>query len=708
MTEDEKVLSEAKTRWDITEDMLHDERVLQLEDIKFSIGDSDNGYQWPEEVIQDRIASKRPALTMNKLPQFINQVVNDARANRPQIKVRPVDNGADKDAAEIFQGIIKNIESTSNADLAYDTSVEYSARCGMGYFRVVTDYIDDLSFDQDIIIKRVPDPLSVRLDPSFTEPDGSDARWGFIEDRIPKDEFIATYPDADMSQWDQSDHGTWYTDGYMRICEYFRIKEMPATLNLLSDGSTQYGDEELPEGVTVVRSRKGKKREVEWFKITSSHVLEKTIIKTSWIPIFPVIGNEVYIEGKPHRSGMVRNAKDPQRQYNYWASSETEMVALAPRAPFIGYAGQFKDPKWETANTKNHAFLEAEPMDIDGNQAPLPQRSSFAGVPAGIVNAKAGSNQDIRETVGMYNASVGAPSSETSGRAILAKQKEGDTGTFHYTDNQARTIRHLGRVLLEMIPNYYDTERVARILGEDGEGEEVKIDPEMPQAMRKEKNERNEIKVIFNPNVGKYDVSVSVGPSYASRRMEAAENMVELARVVPAIANIAPDLITRNMDFEGADEIADRLKASLPPEIVGNDGEEPIPPQVKAMIQQVQQAAQVVEMKTQELLQKEQEIGASEVEIKAEMQSLDAKKAVFDANVKAAKLEIQNMMLKSQQGDQDGTVQALQQYVQELEQMVERLSVALEAIPEPPQEPLPTEPATAGIFSPNESQEVPQ
>lgn len=680
MDKDEKILDEAKKRWEITEDKLHDERNLMLEDIKFSIGDSDNGYQWPDALLRERNAERRPALTMNKLPQFINQVKNEARANRPQIKIRPVDNGADKEDAEIYQGLVKNIESVSNADVAYDTSIEYSARCGIGYVRVITDYADEYSFNQDIIIKNVPDPLSIRLDPSYCEPDGSDAMWGFVEDSITKDVFESTYPEADMTSWATSDHGDWLTDGNIRIVEYFRIKEIPKNLLLLSDGSTVFEGEAMPEGVTVAKKRKGKKRECEWFKLTCSHVLERTVIKCSFIPIVPVIGNEVYINGRPHRSGMVRNAKDPMRQYNYWATAETEMIALAPKAPYIGYAGQFTDPKWQDANHKNYAYLEVSPIDVLGERAPIPQRQQFAGVPAGIVNAKAGSNQDIRECVGMYNASVGAPSSETSGRAILAKQREGDTGTFHYADNQARMIRQVGRIIVEMIPHYYDVTRVARILGEDGDSDDVIVSPDTDKPLTKFKDNEGNIKRIFNPNVGKYDITVTVGASFATRRIEASESMVELARVIPAIANIAPDLITRSFDFEGADEIADRLKASLPPQVTGQ-GEENIPPEVQQKIQQIKLVSEQLAAKEQELMAKEQELQQVESTVKGEIDKLSSQKAVFDANSKALKLEIENQIMKAQKS-QGNEIQEATTYTKQLESMVEQLSNTLEAITE--------------------------
>lgn len=701
---DKLILDEAKERWRIAEDMLADSRLLMAEDIKFSIGNSDNGYQWHAGDLMARNNDHRPSLTMNKLPQFINQVVNDARANSPQIKLRPVDSGADKESAEIYQGLVRNIENVSGAETAYDTAVEQAARCGMGYFRLITDYADYMSFNQDLIIKRVADPLSIRLDPFFTEFDGSDVKWAFVESNMSKKEFELAYPDAEQSEWEGASVD-WYSEDKVRVCEYMRVVEKDKNLQLLSDGSTIYEGDQIPEGLQVTKTRKGKKCEVEWYKITSAHILERTIIKCSYIPIFPVIGNETYVDGKPIRSGMVRNSKDSQRQYNYWASAETEMVALAPKAPFIGYAGQFQDPKWQDANVKNFAYLEVEPVDINGNQAPLPQRQGFAGVPTGIVQAKAGSNQDIRETIGMYNASIGANSSETSGRAILAKQKEGDTGTYHYIDNLARAKGHLGRCLIEMIPHYYDALRVGRTLGDDGSTSEIVINPDSPQALAKAKDRDGKIKRVFNPNIGKYDVTVTVGPSYASQRMEAAEAQLELARVIPTIAQVAPDLIARSFDFKGADEIADRLKATLPAGIAQDEDEEQLPPQAQQAIQQAQQAIQTVEMQKQQLMQAQQEMQEKEAQIndtqsKVEnaIAKLQAKEAVFNANQQLAemkqandevalKIMIENARSQNDMAMKDQQIAQMEAYTKQLEDMVQQLSdVVEESADEPPPE----------------------
>lgn len=681
---DQSIIAEAKKRRAEHEEALSKSRELMLDDIRFSVGNSDNGYQWPKSVWQDRASEGRPALTMNKLPQFINQVVNDNRANRPQIKIRPVDDGVDKDAAEVFNGIIRNIETTSNADVAYDTAVEYAARCGAGYFRVLTDYVDDESFDQDIIIKRIPDPLAVRFDHHSTEPDGCDATWAMIEEYMARDVYDEMFPDADATSWESEGVGVkdWVRGDDVLVCEYFRIKRKKLTLYLLVDGSTT---QDRPEDdALILRERDSYETECEWFKLSGCHVLERTVIKCRHIPIYPVYGNEVFIEGIPERSGMVRNSKDSQRQYNYWASSETEMIALAPRAPFIGYTGQFQSKKWLTVNSKNHPYIETDPVvdEVTGTVLPLPQRQGFAGVPAGIVNAKAGSNQDIRETVGMYNASVGAPSSETSGKAIMAKQREGDTGTFHYSDNQARSIRRLGKDLIYMIPFYYDTPRIIRILGEDGKDQKVNINPDATQALQKIKDQQDKVQVIFNPGVGKYDVVVTTGPSFATRRAENAQNLIEMAGAIPAVANVASDLIARNLDVQGADELADRLRRTIPPEVLGNDeGSPEVPPQIQAVIQQIEIAKQNLEAQAQALQQKEQELGETEAKVQGEINQMQGQRAELAAKTQIAKLQIENMLLKASQEQDAEQIAALEGIASELTNALNQTTDAIN-IPE--------------------------
>ena len=684
-TSDDKIIEEAKANWAITEDMMSEQMLLMADDIKFSVGNSDNMYQWPQYSATMR--SDRPTITINKTRQFINQVVNDARQNQPQCKVRAVDGGADKDSALIVEGICRNIESTSKSNIAYDTAIEHAAICGMGYFRLRADYLDYDSFNQELIIDRVADPLSVRLDPFFTQADAADARWGFIESTVSKKQFEADYPDADMSQWDSD--GDWYGEHGIRVVEYLRLIKTPCTISLLEDGTST--SDEVPLGSNVASTRKSYKCECEWYKLTSAHILERSVIKVSHIPIYPVIGNEVYIDGKAMRTGMIRNAKDAQRNINYLASAEIEMVALSPKAPYIGYAGQFNDPKWKNINNANYPYVEVNPVDINGTQAPLPQRQQFALASSGLIQAKNAANQDLREVVGMYNASLGANSPETSGRAILAKQKEGDTGTYHYIDNLSRAMVRCWRDIIEALPYYYDVRRISRILGEDGSSSDVLIDPEAPQAFSKVKTRQNgkdKIIKVFNPNLGKYDLAITIGATYATQRMEAAESKLELAKVIPQIAQIGADLIVRDFDFRGADELADRIKASLPQGIAKNDEEEDLPPQVQQAIQQVQQTTQMVQEHQQALAQKEQEVNQAEEQLKAESMKLQAERALFEAQKKLALTEIESKQLKFEHNNMQGEVQAKDEqaqsiiqeqaaYIQEAEGMIQQLSDAI-------------------------------
>ena len=679
-TSDEDVIAEAKANWAITDEMLSEERALMENDIKFSVGNSDNMYQWNDKATSMR--DDRPTITVNKLPQFINQVVNDARQNQPQCKVRPLDSGADKESALIVEGLCRNIESTSNANIAYDTAIEYAARCGIGYFRLRADYIDYASFNQDLIIDRVADPLSVRLDPFFTQADGSDARWGFVESVVSKKQFESDYPDADMSQWKED--GDWNSENGVRVVEYMRLNKKTVTISLLEDGTST--TEEVTEG--VVNSRKSYKCECEWFKLTSMHVLEKSVIKISHIPIYPVIGNEVYIDGKPLRSGMIRNAKDAQRNINYLSSAEIEMIALSPKAPYIGYTGQFDDPKWETANLHSYAYLEASPLDINGTQAPLPQRQQFALASSGIIQAKNAANQDLREVVGMYNASLGANSPETSGRAIIAKQREGDTGTYHYIDNLSRSMTRLWRDMIEALPHYYDVRRMSRILGEDGSSSDVMINPEAKTAFSKAKTKEGKFVKIFNPNLGKYDLAVTIGASYATQRMESADAQLELAKIIPQIAQIGGDLIVRSFDFKGSSELADRIKTTLPEGLAKNEDEEDLPPQVQQAIMQVQETTKMVEEHQQALQQKETELQQTQSQIDAEITKLQAERALFEAQKKLAmtelegkKLQLDHASMREETQVKDEQSQSIiaekDAYIAEAEDMIKQLSDAI-------------------------------
>lgn len=630
------------------------DRKRYLDDVKFAAGE-----QWPDDIQKKREKEGRPVLKVDKIGQYIRQVVNDSRQNRPAIKVRPVDDYADVDTAEIYQGLCRHIEDRSNADTAYDTAMECAVKGGMGYFRILSEYADQDSFLQELCIKRIRNPLTIYLDPDIQEPDGSDARYGFVVEDVERDDFKKQFK-GEAIDWDSDEikSNDWFGDK-VRIAEYWYVEEEEKNLHLLDDGTTTT-DEEIElaqsEGVeppVIVETRKIPVKQVWWCKLSGvDYIEEPRKWPGKWIPIVPVWGNEEDIDGELRHTGLIHNAKDAQRLYNFSRSAFAERVALAPKAPYVAAAGQVEEyaDDWNSANSANKSVLVYDPLSIDGHPVPPPQRQQASDIPAGFAQDMQLSEHDIQASLGMYAASLGQPSNEKSGRAILARQKEGDIGTFHYHDNLARAIRHAGRILVDLIPHFYDSKRVIRILGIDGTPETVQIDPEQPEAKRKIQT-LDGVKTIYNLGVGKYDVTVSVGPSYTTKRQEAAETMMQFVQASPDIFPVMGDLMVRNMDWPGAEEIADRLKLMLPPQIQqAEQQEEELPPQALAVIQQAQQAIQERDTMLQQVMQQIQEMSAK-LEDKQQENAIRA----YDAETKriqalsAVEIKEQELQLKVEQ-----------------------------------------------------------
>ena len=599
-------LSEMRQRFRTAVSAYSDTREDQLDDLRFMAGSPDNHYQWPADVLSVRgsvsgqTINARPCLTINKLPQHVRQVTNEQRQNRPSPNVIPADDKADVEVAEIFDGMIRHIEYISNADVAYDTACDNQVTFGEGYIRILTEYCDETSFDQDIKIGRVRNSFSVYMDPTIQDPCGADAEWCFITEDILKTEYERLYPNAMpvssiMTQGvgDQS-LSQWLGEMTVRIAEYFYCEYTPATLNLYPDGTTTFQgtpqDKMMREmGLRPSRQRKVQRKKIKWCKTNGYEMIEEREWAGSYIPVIRVIGNEWNIEGQLEISGLVRNAKDAQRMYNYWVSQEAEMLALAPKAPFIGYGGQFEgyEEKWKTANTTNYPYLEVNPDVTDGagNVLPLPQRAQPPMAQTGLIQAKMGASEDIKAATGQYNASLGMTSNERSGRAILARQREGDVGTYHYVDNYARAIRYVGRQLVDLIPKIYDTPRIARIIQVDGNSDMVRLDPNQPEPVRKMVNEAGVVvQKIYNPGVGKYDVKVTVGPSYLTKRQESMDAMSQILQGNPNLWSAAGDLFVKNMDWPGAQELAERLKKMIDPKLLQDEDD----PALQAANQQIQ------------------------------------------------------------------------------------------------------------------------
>jgi hypothetical protein len=591
---DDKVISEALARAQFCIEFEADSRQAMKEDIRFAAGE-----QWPEWAKKERELSKRPMLTFNKTNKYVRQITNDARQNRPGIKVAGVDDRADPKLAEALSGVVRYIERNSNADYAYDQACEHQVQAGLGWIRVITDYAHAESFEQDIFIRRVKNPYSCYIDPYAQEPDGSDARYGFVFEELDKDVFKAEYPDVDVHSFaelpaDVQRH--WCKGDSVMVAEYFVIRETPIKLALLATGEV-VPEDAAPQGVQIISRRPSRRKVCEWYKLCATKVLEQSEFPAPYIPIIPVLGEEYLLESTVQRNGIIRQLKDAQRMYNFWATTETERLAMSPKAPFVGAAEQFEDYEdiWATANSANHAYLPYKAVATGGGYLPAPQRVNPLTPTQDLMNARMAMTQDIKEIVGIYDAALGAQSNETSGKAILARQRESDNATFHYIDNLNRAIRHVGRIVVALIPKIYDTRRVVRILGEDGAETEAVFDPNMQQpAVIEQDGDGNVIREIYNPTIGRYDIAVSSGTNYATKREQFVEAAMQLAQSAPQLWAACGDLIVKHMDWPGAEEMAERLAKMVPPQVTGN-APPPEMQELQAQFQQLQQAYQELE-----------------------------------------------------------------------------------------------------------------
>jgi hypothetical protein len=553
-----------------------------LDDLKFSSGD-----QWPVEVQNSRNLEARPCLTINKLDGFIRQVCNQQRQARPRMKAHSMNSAANAKVADILTGIFKHIEVNSDADAAYDTAFEFAVRMGWGYWRVVTDYVREDSFDQEIYIKPIVNPFTVYFDPNSQMPDGSDAETCLITEVMSKKDFRAQYPNADDGG-NFNNRGTgdadadWIMKEDIRIAEWWYTERKKTKLLLLSDG-TQVFKEDAPSdelmaaaGVFVVSERDTIRKLIKWCKLTGMEVLEESTWAGKYIPIVPVYGQQITIDDKRKKYGLVRMAKDPQRMYNYWRTALTESVALAPKAKWLLAEGQDEghENEWAQANIKAAPVLRYKQKDIEGQPAPVPTRLQPEAPPAGIVEATSAINNDLQTVVGIFDANQFAQGNQ-SGKAIRGQQMQIDMTNYHYFDNLTRSLKQTGRIILDLIPKIYDKERVMRIIGYDNR-------PEMVTINQRQVDESGVEKIINDVTVGEYDIYMDTGPGYQSKRQEAVESMVPLLQANPELFQAAGDLVFRNMDFPGADVIADRLAAMNP--MAKIDEKSDIPPQAQMQL----------------------------------------------------------------------------------------------------------------------------
>lgn len=645
---DADILHEARERFRRIVDWESGFRSTYIDDIRFVHGDADNHWQWPNNMYSER--GERPSLTINKTRQHCLQIINDAKQNKPQIRISPVSDEATKASADIFTGICRHIEYISNASTAYDTATEHQVHGGIGWWRIIRDYEEDGGFEQGLRIQRIRDPMSVYMDPDIQEADGSDARFAFVVDDVPRDEFEVKYPEytdtIPQGTWAGTPiAGGWLDDDHVRVAEYFRRVVIDDVLHQLPDGST-IRESEIGDGATVgdlrgisVQSRAVQREEIEWFKIVGGEIVDERIEPGRYIPLVRVVGEETIIEGRLERKGHVRALKDPQRMYNYWSSSAVESVALQSKTPYIAAAESIEafQSYWDTANSINHPVLPFNARDDQGQPLPPPTRQEPPQMPQAYLAGMAQASQELMMASGQYQPTLGqpSPSEETSGKAISLRQRQGDNATYHYIDGLAVAIRFTGRILLDLIPLVYDTPRVLQILGVDGTVDNVALNPQQPTALQTVPNPgaqqamgaapgqspppqqkmASEVIRIFNPSVGRYEVQADVGPAYATKRQQAFDAFLQIVQTSPEMLHVAGDILMKSADFPFAEDLAERLQRMVPPNILGQGPS----PQEQQLQQQLQQSQAHVAMLAEKLAVADMrlKIGADTTDIKA-------------------------------------------------------------------------------------------
>lgn len=617
------VLKEARERLQQSWEADRENREEAATDLRFLAGD-----QWPAAARREREIDNRPCLTINRLPQFLRQVTNPIREADLSIKTAPVDSNSDPDVAKIFDGLIKQIQYQSSAQTVYATAAEHQSGCGIGWFQVVTDYVDDSVFDQEIKLEGIQSPLSVYDDPAAVKPDRSDSMWRHITEMVPLATFKVKWPDAATEGLDKPSDGSgslyWADRDAVRISHYWRKVPVKKTLGLLQDGATVDTtdmDPILKRIAGVTQERVCHTHKVEMYVLSGAEVLEGPHPwPGKYLPQIPVIGSEIPVENGVYRHGVIRFARDPQQLYNFSRTAAAEAIALRPKAPYIATAKQIAKHKdlWDTANTKNRPYML---YDHDPNAPGPPKREPPPEVPVAHINEAQSAAEDMKGTTGIYDASLGAQSNEKSGVAIDRRQVQGDTANYHYGDNLQRSLEYCGRVLIDLIPRIYDNERVVRILGDDEAEEFVPIN-------RVIMGEDGMPVVMNDLSTGRFDVRVTIGRSATTKRLETAQFMTEFVKQLdPPQRAAVMDLVAQNIDAPGAEQIAKRLRNMVDPSLMVDPDDPQAPPPPNPMDDPaVQLEMAEKESKIQETQQKTRKTAAE-----AEGQEIDNALAVNQA-----------------------------------------------------------------------------
>jgi hypothetical protein len=699
LSEDEKIVLQAQKRFERCEEAESEFWKRFVADVKFANGDSDNGWQWDDAALQSRKAKGKPCLTINKVRQHCLQIINDAKQNKPSVKTLPVDGAADIQIAKVLDGCIRHIEYNSHAEIAYDTATEFAVEGGLGYWRIVTEYAHDGSFDQEIFIRRIKNPRTVRLDPDIQSGDGADAKFGFVFEDMSRDEFEACYPGEVAGEIVfpcEGQENIWLGKDRIRVAEYFTKGTKADTLVAHPVKGPILLSQLDAEGRAAVEADDSIKRRVVeqptimWYKIAGNKVIDRREWPGRYIPIVRVIGEEIDIDGKVERKGHVRPLKDPQRMYNVMSSSQTEFIGLQTKTPYIAAAEAIEgyEDLWANANHENAAYLPYNARDGEGKDIPRPQREQPPVAAQAYQAAMQTAQQELMMASGQYQENFGQQSNADAGVAIQARQRQGDKATYHFIDNLARAIRFTGRILVDLIPKVYDTARVLRIVGEDGSEQFAQINPEQQhpvvdaetgQPFKADPNAQPSLQhaaqLIYNPGIGRYDVTVEVGPSFETRRAEAFHALSQIIGQNEELMNKVGDLLFKAADFPMAQDVAERLRRGIPPALLG-DGPSPAE---QDMQQKMAHMGQMIEHLSQMLQEARAGREQQEVNIKAydaETKRFTALGQPIDPQL-VAHLATQVVMQMMQSGPPEGQQQ-------------------------------PEQPAQAGFFSPEQTQGQPQ
>lgn len=607
--------SDHRKLYDEARDYWNEWRRRAEEDLRFS--NPANPQQWEPERLK-ALGRAGVGLVFDQTNQYIGQVVNDARQNKPSIDVLPGDSEASDEAAEVYGGLWRYYEYASRAQIAYDTGIEYAARIGLGYVLIVPELVDARTNDHELRIKAVHNPLAATLDPDSVEPDGQDADCGWLETGMSKAAFKRRWPKAKEPK---PSGDRWVRNDGIVVCQHFNRTYEQKNRILTQDGRDFTEDEYHKEGLRVGAALPvhetfmSSTPLVKWQWLSGEEVLEETDYPAPWIGLVPMYGNVLWVDGKREVCGMTRRMMDACRAYNYSRSAEIEAMTRMPKSPWLVPAAAISKYQalWDNANTENRAALPYDHKDADGQPLPPPVRQDPPQLGTGYAMLSQAALQDVQASVGMYKSSLGQNSNASSGKAIGKLETQSDTATFHYLDNEARTIEQVGRIGIALMPHYLDREKIIRILGEDGKPRSVKVDPALQTA-----HAGRGVDLVINPKVGQYAVRVKVGPSYSSKRQEVADRLAAISQGNPQLGAALAPLMLQMDDMPGADKVAKVAMAMLPPEIRAayeeDDGQPEVPPQLMAQMQQLQGQNQEMDA----MLQK----AADEIErLKAENES---------------------------------------------------------------------------------------